>query len=91
MFLNSVDHAKDIRGNDRDLPSGLDHARTADQALAGRRRQQIQFVFCRQRRLAARRRRGNRGGIVHQEGGDAAVEQAMLLQELRPKVDDKRA
>jgi hypothetical protein len=34
VFLNAVHHAKDIRGNNRDLTSGLDHARTADQAVA---------------------------------------------------------
>jgi hypothetical protein len=80
VFLNSVHHAKHIGGDDRDLASGLDHPGAVDQALAGRRRQQIQFVFRRQRRLAARGRRRNRGCIVDQEGGDAAVEETMLLQ-----------
>ena len=91
VFLNSVDQAKDICADHRDLASGLDHARTADQALARRWRQQIQFVFCRQRRLAARRHRGDSGGIVHQESRDAAVKQVILLQQLRPPIYDKRA
>ena len=56
-----------------------------------RRRQQIQFVFRRQRRLAARCRRSDRGRVVDQEGGDAAMEQAVLLQQLRPTVDRERA
>ena len=91
VFLDAVDDAKHIGGHHRDLPSGLDHARAADQPLAGRRRQQIQFVFRRQRRLAARGRRRDRGRIVDQEGGDAAMEQAVLLQQLRPPVDRQRA
>jgi hypothetical protein len=91
VFLNPVHQTKNICGDHRDLPSRLDHARAADQAIAGRGRQQIQFVFCRQRRLAARRRRGNGRRIVHQKGGDAAVEQAMLLQKLRPPIDCQRA
>ena len=70
---------------------GLDHPRAADQALAGRRRQQVQLVFRRQRRLAARGRRRDRGRIVDQERGDAAVEEAVLLQQLRPAIDRKRA
>src|ERR1700722_8681207 len=53
VLLVPVDHAKDVGGNDCDLTSGLDHARTADQAFTGRRRQQVQFVFRRERRLTA--------------------------------------
>src|SRR5260370_29794468 len=36
VFFDAVSHAKDIRGNDRDLASRLYHACAADQALAGR-------------------------------------------------------
>jgi len=79
MLLVSVDDAKYIGGNHRDLTSGLDHAGAADQALARCRRQQIQFVFRREHRLAVRCRRRDRGRVVDQEGGDAAMEQTMLL------------
>jgi hypothetical protein len=91
VLLDTVSDAKHVGRDDSDLTTGLDHARAADQALAGRRRQQIQFVFSRQRRLAARGRRRDRGRIVDQKGGDAAMEQAVLLQQFGPPVDGKRA
>jgi len=80
VLLFPIDHAEHVGRNHGDLTSGLDHARPADQPLAYSRRQQVQFVFRRQRRLPPRCRGRNRGGVVDQEGGDAAVEQAVLLQ-----------
>jgi hypothetical protein len=87
VLFDSIGHAKNIRRNHRDLASRLDHARAADQALTGRRRQQVELVFRCQRRLAARGGRRNRGRVVDQEGGDAAVKEAMLLQQLRAAID----
>src|SRR3954466_11914404 len=91
MFFNAVYQAKDIRSNDRDLTSRLDHAGTADQAFTRCRRQQVQLVFRRERRLTSRCSRSNGGRIVHQESRDTAVKQAFLLQKLRPPVDRKGA
>src|SRR5262249_39738800 len=71
--------------------SPLDNAGAADQPLADRGRQQIELVLRRQRRLAARGRGRNRGGVIDQEGGDAAMEEAALLQQLLPAIDRDRA
>ena len=84
MLLDAVADTEHVGGDHRDLAARLDHPGAADQLFADRGRQQIELVFRRQRRLATRRGGCDRGGVVDQEGGDAAVEEAVLLQELRP-------
>jgi hypothetical protein len=51
VLLDTIDHAEHVGRNHGDLTSGLDYARAADQSFAYSRRQQVQFVFRRQRRL----------------------------------------
>ena len=91
MLLDAIDHAKHVGRDDGDLAPGLDHPRAADQALTRSRRQQVQFIFGGERRLAARRGGRDGGRIVDQKRGDAAVKQAVLLQQFRPAVDRKCA
>src|SRR6185437_7785787 len=87
VLLHTISHGENIRSHHRDLTPGLDDPRTADQAFAGRGREQVELVFRRQCRLAARGRRRDRGGVVDQESGDGAVEEAVLLQQLGPPPD----
>ena len=89
--LDAVGDTKHVGRDHRDLTSGLDHTGAADQAFADGRRQQVEFVFRRQRRLSPRGRGRDRGGVVHQERGDAAMKQAVLLEQLRPAIDRERA
>src|ERR1700741_684853 len=80
VLLHASGDAEHVGRNDGNLAPRLDHARAADQTLPDRRRQQVQLVLGRQRRLAARSCGRDRGRVVDEEGSSPPMEQPLLLQ-----------
>jgi hypothetical protein len=84
LLLAPVLFGEHIGRHDDHAATGLHHPRAADEPISISRREQVELVFGREDPLPwlENGRGGNSRAVVDQKSRDAAVEQAVLLEEI---------